>query len=167
MKVMTTVKLDLSLLTISRHVRSDLAKEVEKYWLNKKSSNVALQYLRLNDGVIKAVRSGWERTDLLCFQLILPNHKWAGFNIFYEPNGYLTWNVFEGTEISQQEKTQVEQWIRAKVQEADLAAYLEHETVFLTRKPWQEVDGMTPAEAVAKFKELGWYEPNPHYTKEG
>ena len=143
-------ELKLSDVYMSRNVRSDLASEVKKYWLGKKKSNIGLQYLDLKDGIIHADVGMWERTDILMFQ-----HPKA-FNVFVEADGSCTWNVFDGCEVSDNERRTVETYIRKKVRQPDTAAYVTHERKFLLDKPWLQVDGMTPEQAIAKFAELGF-----------
>lgn len=155
MKVTRNIELDLNLITCDRNVRSDLPRRVGQYWVGKTESNIGLQYLNFKGGRLEARKGQWERKDLLVFQLLLRPH--AGFNIFVEPDLSLTWNLFDGTTLTDDEKAAVEIHVLDKCNEPELRTYLEHERDFLESMPWLEVDGMTPEEAVAKFQELGWY----------
>lgn len=156
MKVINEVKLDVSKITANRHVRSNLRQEIEKYWVGKPKSNVGLQYLEYKNGLIKANKYMFERRDLMCFQL------YDVFNVFINPDKTFTWNMFGGdthnvrSQLSEQEERAVVNHIKAELAKPEVVAYFEHENRFFEHKPWMHVDGMTPEQAVAKFKELGW-----------
>lgn len=149
MKISKEVELKVSDITSHRNVRSTLRQSVEKYWVGKTRSNIGMQYLTYKDGLITA-RDGWERRDLVMFQ-----HPQA-FNIFVEPDESLTWNMFDGAEITVQEKGKVERFIRHELSKPEMQEYFATERRFFGEKPWMQVNGMTPEEAVAKLRELGW-----------
>jgi hypothetical protein len=39
----------------------------------------------------------------------------------------------------------------------DNKAFWEHEVKFFKEKPWLQLAGLTPTEAVTKLHQLGWY----------
>ena len=155
-KVVTTVTLNLSKITSYNNVRSGLAHGIERYWVGTNNSNVGLQYLQFKDGIITTKEFCFERSDLVVFQY-LGHPGDYGFNIFVESDGSLSWNTFSGTELTIAETIEVEKHIATALTTDEFVKYLDHERRFLKEKPWLQVNGMTPKQAVAKFKELGWY----------
>lgn len=133
---------------VMRNVRSDLAERMRAYWVGKPTSNIGLQYLSYNEGLITVRQPAWERTDILW--LSVDN----ACNVFIEPDGSTQIDAYDGVEFTSEEFGKLKQ-LAAKVY-AENAEYVAHEKRFLESKPWLQVDGMTPERAVEKFIELGW-----------
>lgn len=132
---------------VCRTVRSDLADEIEKYWVGRKNSHIGLQYLVLQDGIVGKGRF-IERRDVLLLH-------GENINVFVDPPD----------DIHVQPHGGMDEGSPAAIRRATAAAkrairresaFIEHELRFLTEKPWEQVYGMTPEDAVAKIRELGW-----------
>jgi hypothetical protein len=137
---------------IHRNQRSDLADEMEKYWVGRKRSNIGMQYLALKSG--KVVDNGYifERRDLLVLQ-------WSGhMNVFVEPDGSYgaqLWTEFrEDFALTEKGRKKLGQFVKRAIM--DNQKFFDHEVKFLDEKPWEQVYGMTPELAVIKLRELGW-----------
>ena len=140
--------LTLDTYQVMRNVRSNLAEQIQTYWCGKPTSNVGMQYLSYKEGVITASQHVFERTDIL----------WIAVdnvcNVFIEPDGSVQIDRYRNVELTTVECDQLKK-LAAKVYAANVK-YVEREKQFLDAKPWLQVHGMMPEEAVAKFTELGW-----------
>lgn len=134
--------------SVSKHVRSNLATEVQKYWVGKPDSNIGLQYLRLHNGVIEVPEFSFERKDLLLVQF------WGVCNVFVEPSGHIQIDAWSETILSEADRAHIAAQIPPIV--AAHEEFFKEENRFFQEKPWLQVHGMTPEQALAKFVELGW-----------
>jgi hypothetical protein len=138
---------------LRRHVRSTLAESIEDYWVGKASSNVGIPYLRFEEGIVKVV-STYARCDLLWLR-----DSEAKVSIFVTPSlpSGDPWVEIQGSGAKEISDAQ-----RAFYTAAALLAveqnrvYWAAEVRFLVEQPFTEIDGMTPEDAVAKLRELGW-----------
>lgn len=146
-KITKTVKLDLSKMNCVLHRRSDLRESIEKYWLDKQESVVAMQYLTLKDGKIQ-VPFSIERRDLFLFQV--PDIC----NAFVEPDGRIVIQNYDGVLLSHAEEELIRRAINRELPKH--AAFVEEQNLFLNSEPWKQLEGLTPREAVKKLQELGW-----------
>lgn len=147
-KLMDLLNSDLGSPSVVRNTRSILANEIKKYWCGHTNSNIGMQYLTFKDGIIH-VRDGlFERTDLMMVQF------WNVANVFVEADGSKTFNEWSKEKLSKQRRAQMCAIVDSHVTMAK--DYMERERRFLREKPWLQLDGMTPEQAVAKLTELGW-----------
>lgn len=154
MKVKKTVDvpLDFSKVKVMRNVRSDVARRVEEDWVkNGPKRFLGNQFFTLGeDG--KVTPHDWiSRQDVL--QLTL----WDGFHALVEPDRTFSVEPFDKTEISDEEMRKIKAWIEVLIHDIELEGYINHERTFLETQPWMKCGGMTPEQAVAYLKGLGWY----------
>lgn len=129
-----------------RNVRSNLADDIERYWVGHTTTCVGVQYLDLKDGLVVKGRYSIERADIFCFQ-----DYDRGVNVFVDIDGYPSiqpWS--DKKQITPAEKKSIERQVAAALSEQ--AEYVAFETKFLTEKPWTQVYGMTPEDAVASLR---------------
>jgi len=136
------------------HQRSDLRESIEKYWVGRQRSNIGVQYLRLDNGVVR-LSGMYERRDLILLQLpkimnvfITPFHGKCEVQIDLWPE---TRSLFQ---LTAEGREQINQFAAEAVYANQ--EYWDREVRFLTEKPWEQCDGLTPEATVAKLKELGW-----------
>lgn len=128
-----------------RNARSNLADDIERYWVGRLSSNVGVQYLKLVDGHV--FRNGYfERTDIFCFQDFE-----RGVNVFVGVEGDISiqpWS--DAAPITPAEERSIRRQVAAQLEvEKDYVAF---EARYLRERPWEDVDGMTPEAAVAHLR---------------
>lgn len=145
-----SVKLEAS--ALDRNVRSNLADDLEKYWVGHTTSNIGLQYLKLEDGIV--VAGGYfERTDIFCFQDFT-----RGVNVFVEADGSTSIQPWESggrgrkkaTPLTPEEIKSIHRQVKAALKAQ--AEYVAFEAKFLRERPWTDVYGMTPEDAVASLR---------------
>lgn len=126
------------------HNRTTLASDVEKHFKGRTTTNVGIQYLKLNaDGTVSP--NGYiERTDILMV-------RGEGFGVFVYTDGTFHVQYHKSAEDQEWEITQVgKDAIAAKVKE-EVAANLEYIQAhdnFFSDRPWLLCDGKTPEEAI-------------------
>lgn len=130
----------------ARNVRSDLADGIERYWVGHKTSHTGLQYLDLKDGRVVKGRYLIERTDIFCFQ------DFGRVNVFVEADGSWHADVWtDGDKLTDAERRSIDRQVKAALKAQ--SEYVEHEGRFLRERPWEDVYGMTPEDAVESLRE--------------
>ena len=147
-KLLALLNSDLLKPFVTRNIRSDIADDIQKYWVGKKESNIGVQYLSFKDGIVHARRCILERSDIMVVQFS------SVANVFVEADGSQSINEWGDAKMTPQRRSQIRSIVDAHFIEAK--EYVAHEARFLKEKPWLKVDGMTPEQAVAKLTELGW-----------
>lgn len=132
---------------VLKNVRSDLKEKIAKNWLGETNSSIGIQYLDFNDGVIH-FRGHSARTDVILIQ-------WQDTcNVFIEVDGYKSIQPFGDIKLSDREKKYItiicEEFLDKERE------YIEHEKHFLDSRPWEQLDGLTPEQAISKLTELGF-----------
>jgi hypothetical protein len=141
--------------SVWENVRSDLADEIEQHWVGHEESITGLQYLELRQGRVYVRSFHYERCDVLVIQ------DWDYANIFIDPghdsdDNEPSWHVDPWTErVLAESRLKAYDTVARKVI-VEHKDYIDHERRFLQTKPWMQVNGMTPSEAVARMRELGW-----------
>lgn len=150
MKITKEEKFDVTQLSVSKNVRSNLADEMEKYWVGRENSNIGIQWLNLKDGHVykfSELSDAFGRKDIFLVQMF------NGFNVFVEPDGSIDIQEY-GAQLYPEEREEVKKFVVDLMEKEK--EYVEHERRFLQEKPWRQCDGMTPQQAVDKLRELGW-----------
>lgn len=153
---------------VSRNDRTDLRSQIAKYWVGKEHSRVSLQYLqytyrpdpeykqyaRETNGKIVVPSHSFERDDIFCVQ-----HCEPGINTFVTLVGdsySISIQPWSEVSLSAQEEQIIRDQIDAIMKDPNNAEYIERHRKWFSEKPWKQLDGLTPAEAVAKLESMGW-----------
>lgn len=130
------------------HVRSDLRQQIEKYWVGRKNATIGLGQARLKDGILTP--SPFFRRDIALLQ------AFGKVNVFIRTDGTYTTNVWgeKGGSLDADDKQVIEKIVKAWMLEN--ITYVQVQQLYFDEEPWKAVDGLTPEQAVAKLKELGW-----------
>lgn len=147
-------------LYFSQSDRTNLADKIEEYWVGKKNSPIGIQYLTFKDGKVNVGRF-YERQDVLDVQCFHP-----GCNAFIDVNGDANiqpWGTYGKDGAARKNAAKkippglVEMMQGAcKLWFSRNHEFVERQARFFAERPWEQVDGMTPDDAVAKLRELGW-----------
>lgn len=131
---------------LQRNVRSNLKDEIKTHWMGHTNSTVGLQHVEFKDGKIKTNKSWFERTDVFLFQV-------NGFcNVFVEIDGRMTTQTWTNVEMDNNAQKSLEKHVRDLLEYPINKKYMEHEKHFLESAPWKHLDGLTPEEAVKKWR---------------
>ncbi len=158
--VTRSISIDLSecKVSVSRNERTDLANQVEKYWVDREISDIGIPPLQYPQrpgpgyGKIQIPEYSFSRSDIFVLQWI---HKYDGFagNVFLRPDG--TYQIdMEGIETSDRELIQTE--VEKVMADPANKDFIDRHVKWFTEQPWKQVHGMTPAEAVSHLRSLGW-----------
>lgn len=149
------IKFDECNIRKERHVRSNLADRIHTDWCGANCCGadgrpfIGLQYIEWKGGD-NPVRLGriLERTDVLFISMD------CICNVFIEPDGAQLIQAHSGVVLSQDAEALVRAY--AGVFYLEEKEFVDRERRFLDEKPWLQLDGLTPEQAVARLEELGW-----------
>lgn len=150
----TTVEIPLPKPSVRKNVRSDLRQQLERYWVDKETSNIGLQYLSFKEGVVRP-GNYFERTDLFIMQysrianvFLDPRMQSGGCSVSIQPYPDVTITKEERVVImAEADKL----WTEEK-------EYVEHEIAFLKwiQENKHNFDGITPAEVRDQLQAAGF-----------
>lgn len=130
-----------------RNVRSDLADQIEKYWVGRTDSNIGLPYFDLENGKLKKSHYVIFREDIFCLQDL-----GRGVNVFVEIDGTYQVDLWEGKpKLTDDESKYIKNKVRSVMRAHK--EYVERERRFLEGKPWERCYGKTPEEGVRILRE--------------
>lgn len=132
-----------------RLCRSEMKKDIEEYWIKRNLPAYDLMGLyATKEGVCK--HSGYFRTDVLVFYV-------KNFcEVYIECNGDMIadWNAH--VVVDAQTAKALELHIKELLGRGVEREYIETERRFLAARPWEQIVGLSPQEAIAKLTELGF-----------
>jgi hypothetical protein len=135
---------------VSLNDRTHLARDFGRYWLGVEDSNIGEQYLHFKGGRVFTRSFCFERRDIAIVQFQ------DVANVFIEPDGQLQVDLFDVV-VSDAEVEYMKGYAKGWYQDENNQAYIQRHHAFFREKPWEQVSGMTVAEALDKFAELGWF----------
>lgn len=154
MKVSTTKEFKLSDTQVSKshNDRTSLGDQIRQHWIGQQNSNIGMQYVALKDGILQ-LSGMYERVDVLVYQ-VFTRGVHGGCNIFFNVDGSYQMDRWDTTIFTKAEEEQIIK--DAKAFFASQKEYVARQRLFLESKPWLQLAGLTPEEAVIKLRELGW-----------
>jgi len=142
---------------VIKHTRSDLAKQVRKYWVGVEKSNIGMQYLKFKDGRVQAHDGKWERKDLLLL-------SYDGVTAFVKPTNddetgllrNVQTDLWDGVTLSETERAQIHRDADNAIKEN--LEFWAHEVRFLKwiQENWKRLDGTKPEECAVILESAGW-----------
>lgn len=165
-KIIKEVDLSTCSVSVSRIDRTDLADQIEKAWVGRDHSGIGLPHLEYTYRPVREqyakyardtggkvlYRPGLNRRDIFIVQWHSQHSGFVG-SIFVDPDG--TCHIqFNGLEKEDRDIIKAEfdmVWNNPENQE-----FIARQVKWFNDEPWKQVHGMTPAEAVAHLRELGW-----------
>ena len=135
--------------TISFNERTNLGKDIEKYWKGHDNSPIGLQYLNFKNGIIHVKSFPFERQDILVIQF------YNRCNIFIKADGSYNINMWsEDDSFSNKEREYVDLLCGDIINNEN--EYIKKHKLFFESEPWHSLEGLTPEEAIDKLTSLGW-----------
>ncbi len=153
---------------VTMNDRTDLAKGIHQYWVGRTHAGVALQnvdfsyfpdpngpyakYMRDTKGLVQVKKHRFERDDVFTLQFYSKHEEFIG-SVFIEPDGSFSNQIAECTD---EEKKHVEKCVKEVLTAPEYQEFIIRQRKWFAEKPWEQLDGLRPEEAVAKLTELGW-----------
>lgn len=141
------------------HDRTDLRQNIEKYWVGKNHSNMGVGgpvSIDWSNRQISIDFPDLSRKDIYCISLEFSKSS-DHYNILVEQDltYYVNYsNVKDETKFQRIEKV-LKNYINYYLTETDFE-YIQRQQKWFQDKPYQQIDGKTPEEAVSILKSLGW-----------
>jgi hypothetical protein len=154
--------MDLTKGTVSGDLieQTQLRQDIAKYWVGNTDPHVGLSHVDYSAATGgKLVKSQYlmERRDIGILQIRVGD---SGANVFVGPDG--TWDNVQpwggdcvyAHQLPPEEKA----WVDAQVKKMfdDNAELFARQQRWYAEKPWEQIIGLTPEEAVVKLESMGW-----------
>lgn len=140
--------------------RIQLRQDIVKYWVGKTDPCTGLahvDYSAATNGKLVKSRYIMERRDIGFLQIRVGD---SGANVFVEPDG--TWDNVQPWDgdcvYAHQLPPEEKAWVDAQVKKMldDNVELFARQRHWYDEKPWEQIIGLTPEEAVAKLESMGW-----------
>jgi hypothetical protein len=114
-----------------------------------KMKSVDLFFVELYKGKFRLCKPHG-RTDILVLQV-------EGFcNVFIEHDMDMIIQCYDEVKLEEKTEEALKKYIKGLLDRGAMREHIEHEKKFFAARPWEQLDGLTPKEAVAKLTELGF-----------
>lgn len=155
--------------TVGRNDRTDMRSQIQKYWVGREYSPFGIQYVqythrpegpgmekyrRETKGKIVVPAHSWERDDIFCIQ-----HWEPGVNTFVDLSGdsyKISIQPWNGVSLSPEDEQTIREQVAQVMKDPANADYIERQRRWFNEKPWKQLNGLTPEEAVSKLESMGW-----------
>lgn len=135
--------------SLLKTIRNNIKEDIQNHWVGNKNSIIGIQFIDFKDGIIKSQKEPYH-AHLFMLQI------WNFCNIFVESDKKITIQTWDGINFDDKTKNFLIKYVDKMIDEPENKKHFENENKFLKMKIWEQLDGLTPEEAVKKLEEFGF-----------
>jgi hypothetical protein len=135
--------------------RTDLKQQIQKYWVEQPKASVGICRVTRKDGLVQKDKYLIYREDIGWIQLnpIVGDHWFI--NIFIERSGNYSVDTHKIL-LDKKDRGIIDSMVKSWMNDPENKDFIARQRKWFSERPWEQLYGLTPIQAVAKLELMGW-----------